>query len=204
MYEIVKTNLSERVKTDCCRGCRPNLVAVDDILFQKPVEIGSLLLLSSQVGAHVPWFNVTKGSYVIMIIVLPTTATSVVAFPFPPVQYCSHYWRFWLCIIVCFVCRCATHRANTSRSEFTARCLTPWPASTTLQTSSTSHLYQTGMSLTSCPKRMEVSTHTQTHKIGIGVECCSCWLYFSNRVHVVLGWKETFKSHCWTVKEKTY
>ncbi|KAJ8403289.1 hypothetical protein AAFF_G00355060 [Aldrovandia affinis] len=30
-------------------GCRPNLVAVDDILFQKPVEIGSLLLLSSQV-----------------------------------------------------------------------------------------------------------------------------------------------------------
>nr|XP_019962685.1 PREDICTED: acyl-coenzyme A thioesterase 9, mitochondrial isoform X2 [Paralichthys olivaceus] len=30
-------------------GCRPRLVAVDDILFQKPVEIGSLLLLSSQV-----------------------------------------------------------------------------------------------------------------------------------------------------------
>uniref|UniRef100_A0A7N6B9V2 HotDog ACOT-type domain-containing protein n=1 Tax=Anabas testudineus TaxID=64144 RepID=A0A7N6B9V2_ANATE len=30
-------------------GCRPSLVAVDDILFQKPVEIGSLLLLSSQV-----------------------------------------------------------------------------------------------------------------------------------------------------------
>ncbi|XP_029551706.1 acyl-coenzyme A thioesterase 9, mitochondrial isoform X1 [Salmo trutta] len=30
-------------------GCRPNLVAVDDILFRKPVEIGSLLLLSSQV-----------------------------------------------------------------------------------------------------------------------------------------------------------
>ncbi|CAL8294931.1 unnamed protein product [Lota lota] len=30
-------------------GRRPNLVAVDDILFQKPVEIGSLLLLSSQV-----------------------------------------------------------------------------------------------------------------------------------------------------------
>ncbi|CAL8323222.1 unnamed protein product [Boreogadus saida] len=30
-------------------GCRPNLVAVDDIMFQKPVEIGSLLLLSSQV-----------------------------------------------------------------------------------------------------------------------------------------------------------
>ncbi|XP_036371601.1 acyl-CoA thioesterase 9, tandem duplicate 1 isoform X1 [Megalops cyprinoides] len=30
-------------------GCRPNLVAVDDILFQRPVEIGSLLLLSSQV-----------------------------------------------------------------------------------------------------------------------------------------------------------
>ncbi|KAM9333612.1 acyl-coenzyme A thioesterase 9, mitochondrial isoform 3-T3 [Pholidichthys leucotaenia] len=30
-------------------GCRPNLVAVDDILFQKPVEIGSLLMLSSQV-----------------------------------------------------------------------------------------------------------------------------------------------------------
>lgn len=36
----------------CCRGCRPSLVAVDDILFQKPVEIGSLLLLSSQVGPH--------------------------------------------------------------------------------------------------------------------------------------------------------
>ncbi|CAN9506209.1 unnamed protein product [Ophioblennius macclurei] len=30
-------------------GCRPHLVAVDDILFQKPVEIGSLLMLSSQV-----------------------------------------------------------------------------------------------------------------------------------------------------------
>ncbi|CAL8313163.1 unnamed protein product [Merluccius merluccius] len=30
-------------------GRRPNLVAVDDILFQKPVDIGSLLLLSSQV-----------------------------------------------------------------------------------------------------------------------------------------------------------
>uniref|UniRef100_A0A673BAL6 HotDog ACOT-type domain-containing protein n=1 Tax=Sphaeramia orbicularis TaxID=375764 RepID=A0A673BAL6_9TELE len=30
-------------------GCRPTLLAVDDILFQKPVEIGSLLLLSSQV-----------------------------------------------------------------------------------------------------------------------------------------------------------
>ncbi|XP_028289830.1 acyl-coenzyme A thioesterase 9, mitochondrial isoform X2 [Gouania willdenowi] len=30
-------------------GCRPSLVAVDDILFQKPVEIGSLLMLSSQV-----------------------------------------------------------------------------------------------------------------------------------------------------------
>ncbi|XP_053198790.1 acyl-CoA thioesterase 9, tandem duplicate 1 [Scomber japonicus] len=30
-------------------GCRPNLVAVDDILFQRPVEIGSLLMLSSQV-----------------------------------------------------------------------------------------------------------------------------------------------------------
>lgn len=30
-------------------GSRPSLVAVDDILFQKPVEIGSLLLLSSQV-----------------------------------------------------------------------------------------------------------------------------------------------------------
>ncbi|XP_063729972.1 acyl-CoA thioesterase 9, tandem duplicate 1 isoform X2 [Eleginops maclovinus] len=38
-------------------GCRPSLVAVDDILFQKPVEIGSLLLLSSQVcytqGNHI-------------------------------------------------------------------------------------------------------------------------------------------------------
>uniref|UniRef100_A0A667ZW29 Acyl-CoA thioesterase 9, tandem duplicate 1 n=1 Tax=Myripristis murdjan TaxID=586833 RepID=A0A667ZW29_9TELE len=38
-------------------GCRPNLVAVDDILFQKPVDIGSLLLLSSQVcyteGKHI-------------------------------------------------------------------------------------------------------------------------------------------------------
>lgn len=34
-----------------CRGCRPSLVAVDDILFQKPVEIGSLLMLSSQVRA---------------------------------------------------------------------------------------------------------------------------------------------------------
>ncbi|XP_028813247.1 acyl-coenzyme A thioesterase 9, mitochondrial isoform X1 [Denticeps clupeoides] len=30
-------------------GCRPSLVAVDDIVFRKPVEIGSLLLLSSQV-----------------------------------------------------------------------------------------------------------------------------------------------------------
>nr|XP_006628062.2 PREDICTED: LOW QUALITY PROTEIN: acyl-coenzyme A thioesterase 9, mitochondrial [Lepisosteus oculatus] len=30
-------------------GSRPHLVAVDDILFQKPVELGSLLLLSSQV-----------------------------------------------------------------------------------------------------------------------------------------------------------
>lgn len=30
-------------------SCRPRLVAVDDILFQKPVEIGSLLMLSSQV-----------------------------------------------------------------------------------------------------------------------------------------------------------
>lgn len=35
----------------CCSGCRPTLVAVDDILFQKPVEIGSLLMLSSQVGS---------------------------------------------------------------------------------------------------------------------------------------------------------
>ncbi|CAL9697774.1 unnamed protein product [Knipowitschia caucasica] len=38
-------------------SCRPSLVAVDDILFQKPVEIGSLLLLSSQVcyseGKHI-------------------------------------------------------------------------------------------------------------------------------------------------------
>ncbi|TSK98461.1 Acyl-coenzyme A thioesterase 9, mitochondrial [Bagarius yarrelli] len=38
-------------------GCRPALVAVDDIMFRKPVEIGSLLLLSSQVcyteGHHV-------------------------------------------------------------------------------------------------------------------------------------------------------
>ncbi|KAL3040580.1 hypothetical protein OYC64_011569 [Pagothenia borchgrevinki] len=38
-------------------GCRPSLMAVDDILFQKPVEIGSLLLLSSQVcytqGNHI-------------------------------------------------------------------------------------------------------------------------------------------------------
>ncbi|XP_057679854.1 acyl-CoA thioesterase 9, tandem duplicate 1 isoform X2 [Corythoichthys intestinalis] len=38
-------------------GCRPGLVAVDDILFRKPVEIGSLLLLSSQVcyteGKHI-------------------------------------------------------------------------------------------------------------------------------------------------------
>ncbi len=31
-------------------GCRPTVVAVDDILFRKPVEIGSLLLLSSQVS----------------------------------------------------------------------------------------------------------------------------------------------------------
>uniref|UniRef100_A0A8C7PG31 Acyl-CoA thioesterase 9 n=1 Tax=Oncorhynchus mykiss TaxID=8022 RepID=A0A8C7PG31_ONCMY len=38
-------------------GCRPNLVAVDDILFQKPVEIGSLLLLSSQVCY-------TEGNYI--------------------------------------------------------------------------------------------------------------------------------------------
>ncbi|RXM91349.1 Acyl-coenzyme A thioesterase 9, mitochondrial [Acipenser ruthenus] len=30
-------------------GSRPHLVAVDDIMFQKPVEIGSLLFLSSQV-----------------------------------------------------------------------------------------------------------------------------------------------------------
>ncbi|XP_061121335.1 acyl-coenzyme A thioesterase 9, mitochondrial-like isoform X2 [Syngnathus typhle] len=38
-------------------GCRPSLLAVDDILFRKPVEIGSLLLLSSQVcyteGKHI-------------------------------------------------------------------------------------------------------------------------------------------------------
>ncbi|XP_056306505.1 acyl-coenzyme A thioesterase 9, mitochondrial-like isoform X2 [Danio aesculapii] len=38
-------------------GCRPTVVAVDDILFRKPVEIGSLLLLSSQVcyteGMHI-------------------------------------------------------------------------------------------------------------------------------------------------------
>lgn len=33
----------------CHSGCRPVLVAVDDIMFRKPVEIGSLLLLSSQV-----------------------------------------------------------------------------------------------------------------------------------------------------------
>uniref|UniRef100_A0A674D2Q6 Acyl-CoA thioesterase 9 n=1 Tax=Salmo trutta TaxID=8032 RepID=A0A674D2Q6_SALTR len=38
-------------------GCRPNLIAVDDILFQKPVEIGSLLLLSSQVCY-------TEGNYI--------------------------------------------------------------------------------------------------------------------------------------------
>ncbi|XP_072545367.1 acyl-CoA thioesterase 9, tandem duplicate 1 isoform X1 [Salminus brasiliensis] len=38
-------------------GCRPSLVAVDDILFQRPVEIGSLLLLSSQVCY-------TEGEYV--------------------------------------------------------------------------------------------------------------------------------------------
>ncbi|KAK3515510.1 hypothetical protein QTP70_024205 [Hemibagrus guttatus] len=37
--------------TNACvfAGCRPVLVAVDDIMFRKPVEIGSLLLLSSQV-----------------------------------------------------------------------------------------------------------------------------------------------------------
>lgn len=38
-------------------GCRPTVVAVDDILFRKPVEIGSLLMLSSQVcyteGMHI-------------------------------------------------------------------------------------------------------------------------------------------------------
>ncbi|XP_006808007.1 acyl-CoA thioesterase 9, tandem duplicate 1 [Neolamprologus brichardi] len=38
-------------------GCRPSLVAVDDILFQKPVEIGSLLMLSSQVCY-------TQGTYI--------------------------------------------------------------------------------------------------------------------------------------------
>uniref|UniRef100_A0A3Q2QBX5 Acyl-CoA thioesterase 9, tandem duplicate 2 n=1 Tax=Fundulus heteroclitus TaxID=8078 RepID=A0A3Q2QBX5_FUNHE len=38
-------------------GCRPSLVAVDDILFQKPVEIGSLLMLSSQVCY-------TQGNYI--------------------------------------------------------------------------------------------------------------------------------------------
>ncbi|XP_056155510.1 acyl-CoA thioesterase 9, tandem duplicate 1 isoform X2 [Lampris incognitus] len=42
-YELGWTNA-------CSYGrCRPRLVAVDDILFQKPVEIGSLLLFSSQV-----------------------------------------------------------------------------------------------------------------------------------------------------------
>uniref|UniRef100_A0A665WDS7 HotDog ACOT-type domain-containing protein n=1 Tax=Echeneis naucrates TaxID=173247 RepID=A0A665WDS7_ECHNA len=38
-------------------GRRPNLVAVDDILFQRPVDIGSLLLLSSQVCY-------TEGNYI--------------------------------------------------------------------------------------------------------------------------------------------
>ncbi|XP_061661660.1 acyl-coenzyme A thioesterase 9, mitochondrial-like isoform X3 [Syngnathoides biaculeatus] len=42
-YELAWANAS------AFGGCRPALVAVDDILFQKPVEIGSLLLLSSQV-----------------------------------------------------------------------------------------------------------------------------------------------------------
>ncbi|XP_042561687.1 acyl-CoA thioesterase 9, tandem duplicate 1 isoform X2 [Clupea harengus] len=37
-------------------GCRPSLVAVDDILFQKPVEIGSLLMLSSQVCYTEGWY----------------------------------------------------------------------------------------------------------------------------------------------------
>jgi acyl-coenzyme A thioesterase 9 len=30
--------------------CRPNIMAVDSVVFQKPVEIGSILLLSSQVS----------------------------------------------------------------------------------------------------------------------------------------------------------
>lgn len=33
------------------RCSRPFIVSVDDIMFQRPVEVGSLLLLSGQVGA---------------------------------------------------------------------------------------------------------------------------------------------------------
>lgn len=49
MGQNISSVLKHLLIVSWCRGCRPRLVAVDDILFQKPVEIGSLLLLSSQV-----------------------------------------------------------------------------------------------------------------------------------------------------------
>lgn len=158
---------------------------------------------------HLVWlcpYMWQQGSNVTMTIVITTTSTFVAAFLVTPVEWCR-------VVItddvddVYIVCRCATHRANTFRSEFTARCLTRWPASTTLPMSSTSRLSRTGTSPTSCPTRMEVSarththTHTETHGDIFSVKCCLCWLFLSYRVHVVLGWKETLMSHCWTVKD---
>jgi acyl-coenzyme A thioesterase 9 len=48
-----------KIKMPCCSKSLPTLVHVDDILFRKPVEIGSLLYFSSQVVY-------TQGHYVMV------------------------------------------------------------------------------------------------------------------------------------------
>jgi hypothetical protein len=46
--------LSELIQSRyICSHCRPAIVAVDDIMFRKPVEVGSLLFLSSQVTENI-------------------------------------------------------------------------------------------------------------------------------------------------------
>lgn len=82
-------------------GCRPSLVAVDDIVFRKPVEIGSLLLLSSQV-IHFKdrsWLFKHNWHYLYPLFVLILQTETVMT----------------LC------CRFATQKGHTFRSEFTQR-----------------------------------------------------------------------------------
>lgn len=49
MYIEYKKNIATLFSSS---GSRPYVVAVDDIMFQRPVELGSLLFLSSQVGFY--------------------------------------------------------------------------------------------------------------------------------------------------------